>query len=92
MRAMYNPTRMQMIEKAAQKLVQKIKILCPQCSTPGFGVTDAVPGLPCNLCGLPTQSTLAYSYECKKCGYRKEEKYPKGKTAEELMFYDYCNP
>ena len=92
MRAMYNPTRMEVIESAAKKLVKKIKSLCPQCSTPGFGITDAKQGLPCSLCGFKTKSTLSYIYECKKCAFIKEEKYPNNKTEEDPMYCDICNP
>jgi hypothetical protein len=34
MRALFNPTRMKVIEKATQNLIEKIKHLCPNCSTP----------------------------------------------------------
>jgi hypothetical protein len=59
MRAMYNPARMKVIEKATDKLVQKIKSTCLQCQMPGFGITDAKSGLKCNLCGSPTRSILS---------------------------------
>jgi len=92
MRAMFNPTRMKVIEKATQKLVEKIKSCCPKCSTPGFGITDAKTGLPCELCNFPTRSTLSYIYVCQKCSFSKEEKYPKGKKKENPMYCDICNP
>ena len=92
MRAMYNPTRMAVIEKAAQKLVDKINSNCPQCSHPGFSVTEVKPGLPCNLCGSTTRSTLSYIFTCQKCSYNKEQMYPHNKTLEDPMFCDYCNP
>ena len=92
MRAMYNPTRMIVIEKAAQKLVQKIKSACPECNTPGFGITTAKPGLLCSLCGLPTNSTLSYVYVCQRCKYSKEEMYPHNKTSEDPTYCDHCNP
>ena len=92
MRALYNPTRMEVIEKAAIKLVKKIKSLCPNCSTPGFGITEAKQGLPCSLCGFTTRSTLSYIYECKKCAFQKEEKFPHDKTEEDPMYCDICNP
>jgi hypothetical protein len=92
MRAMYNPTRMKVIGKAAIKLADKINSLCPECATPGFDVTFAKPGLPCELCGFPTQSTFSFLYTCVKCGYTKEEKYPNGKQTEDPMHCDLCNP
>ncbi|AEI51392.1 DUF6671 family protein [Runella slithyformis] len=92
MRAMYNPTRMNVIEKATERLVQKIKSTCPQCQMPGFGITEAKKGLECSLCGLPTNSTLSYIYICRHCGCTKEEMYPNNKTTEDPMYCDYCNP
>ena len=92
MRAMYNPTRMSVIGRAVQKLVDKINSHCPQCNTPGFGITEARPGLPCNLCGSLTRSTLSYIYTCKKCSFTKEEMYPNKKTTEDPTYCDYCNP
>ncbi len=92
MRAMFNPTRMSVIEKATQKLVQKIKSACPQCQMPGFGITDAKKGLECSLCGSLTNSTLSYIYICQHCQYTKEEMYPNKKTKEDPMYCDFCNP
>jgi hypothetical protein len=92
MRAMYNPTRMTVIEKATEKLVEQIKSACPQCQMPGFGITDAKKGLECSLCGSPTNSTLSYIYVCQHCQFKKEELYPNKKTTEDPTYCDYCNP
>lgn len=92
MRAMYNPTRMLNIENATIKLVAKVKSLCPSCSMPGFGITDAIRGLPCSLCGMPTQSVLSYVYKCAKCGHSEKLMHPYGKTHEDPQFCDFCNP
>ncbi|HAJ99132.1 MAG TPA: hypothetical protein DCM62_03830 [Bacteroidales bacterium] len=92
MRAMFNPTRMANIEKATEKLAAKACSLCPHCSTPGFGITDSKRGLPCMLCGSPTQSILSHVYSCLKCGYTKDLEYPYGKKSEDPEFCDFCNP
>jgi hypothetical protein len=92
MRAMFNPSRMAVIESATKKLVTKIKAQCPQCSAPGFGVTNAKKGLACSLCGTATSSTLSFTYSCQKCDFKKEEMYPHKKTTEEPMYCDFCNP
>ncbi len=92
MRALYNPTRMEVIKIAAEKLVKKIKSCCPNCKTPGFGITNAKRGLPCEQCGLPTRSTLSYIYVCEKCSFSKEDKFPNQKQFEEPTFCDFCNP
>lgn len=92
MRAMFNPTRMEVIEEVTKKFSQKINSLCPNCNKPGFGVTGQKKGLPCNLCGFPTKSTLAYEYKCQICDFTEEKKFPNGKYSEEPMFCDICNP
>jgi hypothetical protein len=92
MRAMYNPSRMTVIENATKKLVDKVNSCCPQCTIPGFGVTDLRKGLECGLCGSPTNSTLSLIYICQKCNFTKEEMYPNKKTTEDPMYCDYCNP
>lgn len=92
MRALYNPSRMAVIKIAAKKLVDKIKTLCPECKTPGFGVTDVKKGLPCDLCGLPTASTLSLVYTCTKCNFTEEKLYPNSKQTEDPMYCNYCNP
>lgn len=92
MRAMYNPSRMTVIKKTTVRLVERIKSTCPRCATPGFGVVEVKQGLPCSLCGSPTNSTLSHVYRCLKCAAEKEEKYPRGKTTEDPMYCDHCNP
>lgn len=92
MRALYNPTRMQVIEKVTRQLVEKLKSLCPSCQTPGFDVVQVVSGLPCQLCKRPTRSTLYHKYECKKCKYSANKMYPRGIQYEEPMYCDTCNP
>lgn len=92
MRAMYNPTRMEVIEQATIKLVNKINSCCPACATPGFDVTNTIQGLPCALCGSPTQSTLYAVRSCVQCNYTDQVQYPNGKMTEEPLYCDYCNP
>ena len=92
MRAMYNPTRMKVIEKATWQLIEKIKSICPSCKTPGFDIVDAVSGLPCELCKCPTRSTLYYMYQCKKCNYSCKKMFPRGIAYEDPTYCDTCNP
>lgn len=92
MRAMFNPTRMSVIENATKKLVEKLNMHCPSCNTPGFGITNSKPGLPCQLCNMPTNGILAYIYSCNKCSYSMEEKIKNVRTTEDPMFCDFCNP
>ena len=92
MRALYNPSRMQVIKTATEKLLAKINSLCPRCGKPGFGITDAKRGLECSLCGSPTNSILSHIYICQHCQYREEKIYPHKRTSEDPMYCDYCNP
>lgn len=92
MRAMYNPTRMKVIQTTAQKLIAKIKSTCPVCNCPGFDVSEIKPGLPCSNCLLPTRSTLSHIYQCKNCNYIEEKKFPRNIHYEDPMYCDNCNP
>ena len=92
MRAMFNPSRMKVIEKATLKLVKKIKSICPKCEAPGFGIVDRKEGLPCSLCNFPTHSTLSHIYNCQKCNFTEAVEFPNGKKTEEPMYCDICNP
>ena len=92
MRAMYNPTRRNVIQAATIKLVEKIKNTCPACKTPGFGITGIKEGLPCSACKAPTRSILCHIYCCQKCNYEEYKAYPYEKTEEDPMYCDRCNP
>ncbi len=92
MRAMYNPTRMEVIRKLTLKLVDKINSKCSNCNTPGFGVTEVKEGLPCSYCKFPTSSIKSHIYFCLKCDFTEEKNFPNGKQFEEPMYCDICNP
>lgn len=92
MRANFNPTRMEVIEKAAVKLLNAVKSLCLKCKAPGFIVTKVLSGLPCSWCNCPTNSTLSYLYSCKKCEFTNELLYPHEKTKEDPAYCNFCNP
>ncbi|MFC5192068.1 DUF6671 family protein [Algoriphagus aquatilis] len=92
MRAHLNPTRMKVIKETAQKLLEKIRSCCPSCSLPGFAVVSAEPGLPCSWCGTPTRSILFQTKTCTHCGHTDRVHFPQGKTTEDPMYCDRCNP
>ncbi len=92
MRAMYNPTRMKVIESTTKKLLKKIKSQCPSCKAPGYSVIDAKPGLLCKNCGAPTRSILLHIFSCQTCNFSQEKLYPHSKTSEDPMYCDFCNP
>ncbi len=92
MRAMYNPTRMEVIRQLTLKLVDKINSKCPICSTPGFSITDVNEGLLCSYCQFPTRSIKSHIYSCAKCHYTEEKNFPNNKKTEDPMYCDICNP
>lgn len=92
MRALYNPSRMKVIKKAGQNLIENIRSLCPKCKSPGFVVSFVTPGLPCELCGMASRSVLSFTYICKSCSFKSEKKFPHGRQYEDPMYCDKCNP
>ena len=92
MRAMCNPTRMQVIVQATLNLIQKIAQLCPQCSCPGFDLLQRQPGLPCAWCSAPTNLVLAEIYQCQKCQFQASKMYPSGKKLADPGNCLYRNP
>lgn len=92
MRASFNPTRMSAIQEAVNDLVKNVCSMCPSCNTPGFSVQKSEAGLPCQLCGNPTRSTLKNILECRKCNHQSDVWFPNTKRVEDPMYCDYCNP
>ena len=92
MRAMSNPTRMGVIRKATEGLINKAKSKCPSCLFPGFSVSRMSPGLPCEACGFPTESILIHHYECKYCGHSEDKENPDGLLMADPMHCGICNP
>ena len=91
MRAMFNPTRMEVIAKTAKLLAEKINAICPACHFPGFGVTQRIAGLPCHLCNRPTSLTLKLVKTCQHCSNQSEVLSPEGESCDP-MYCNYCNP
>jgi hypothetical protein len=91
MRAMHNPARMRVIAAAAERLVAKLRSCCPACQAPGYSRVEAIAGLPCAECGLPTRSARSYRYACQRCAHTATVART-DKTAEDPMYCDYCNP
>jgi hypothetical protein len=92
MRAMHNPTRMEVIKELTDKLIEKMRCCCPACNRPGFGITDVKRGLLCACCSLPTNSVKTVIYSCSGCHHTEFVDYPEEKKEEDPMFCDYCNP
>jgi hypothetical protein len=92
MRAMHNPTRLLVIAEATKNLVENAKSHCPKCDFPGFIAHESITGLPCGLCHHPTRSIRALKYLCDSCGFESVNPRPDGKTEEDPMYCDFCNP
>jgi hypothetical protein len=92
MRAMYNPTRMSVIKRVCQKLIEKVKNTCPLCLTPGFDVVERIPGLPCSFCKMPTDSIVTERFACQACQHSLQKTRGDGKAFEDPMYCSVCNP
>lgn len=92
MRAMFNPTRMQVIEQATQNLIAKIQSTCPNCDYPGFDVVEQKRGLPCQWCHLPTQLIKAETYRCQHCRFQEDRLFPQGIEFADPGQCSHCNP
>jgi hypothetical protein len=92
MRAMYNPTRMQVIAEATQNLVQNLTCRCPACQWPNFAIAERNVGLPCSWCGAPTDLIRSVIYHCQHCGFRQESFFPNGQNTADPGQCPFCNP
>lgn len=92
MRAMYNPTRMQVITKATQNLINITLNPCPNCLCPGFDVIESQPGLTCAICQSPTDLIKANIYQCQKCQFQQTKAFPNGIKFADPTYCNYCNP
>lgn len=89
MRALFNPTRMEVIQHTTQLLLQKLKTTCPVCNCPGFDVVDTLPGRPCAWCHAPTPLIQQEIYRCQHCAF--QEKISLEAKADP-MYCPHCNP
>ena len=90
-RAHAHPTRREAIHLAAENLRDKLLSLCPACGTPGFWLSERLPGLLCADCGAPTRETRAEVWGCPKCGLRETRVIPAQSLADPGRC-DFCNP
>jgi hypothetical protein len=92
MRAMMNPTRMNIIHQLAIKLVNRLKQTCAQCHTPGFGKLSFSGNLSCESCGTPTELYEKKILSCLKCDYQEILARPDLLKKSNPQFCSYCNP
>lgn len=91
MRAHRNPTRMRAIERAAQDLVRRFYLRCPDCGFPGYDIVERISGLPCEWCGLPTDCAQFVKLSCKRCG-REEQRPAAAQSTADPGHCSSCNP
>ena len=89
LRAMHNPTRQKVIQRTAEKLLQALQTVCPQCNTPAFLPNDTEKGLPCEWCGNPTDLVMKEISCCKSCAYTATKTHTHKANP---MYCMYCNP
>ncbi len=92
MRAHMNPTRMAFIEELGEKLLRCLKSNCPNCGIPGWGVVLKKAGLPCELCGLPTDMILHEVKVCSACNHTEESGRSDNLKFADPTYCANCNP
>ncbi|WP_353673706.1 DUF6671 family protein [Synechocystis sp. LKSZ1] len=90
MRALYNPTRMAIIEQATQNLLETLQCFCPSCHCPGFTVQKREAGLPCAWCGGPTALIQTEIYGCQRCDCQQTREV--NPSFADPMYCCACNP
>lgn len=90
LRAHRCPPRHALIRAATEDLIARATTRCPACTTPGFGVTETVPGLPCGHCGRPTDLHKTLVYRCTHCQHTLHT--PATELAADPGACSYCNP
>lgn len=92
MRAHLNPTRMKSLALLAERLTQRLAMLCPVCATPGFGRTGTRNGLLCGGCGGPTGMVASEVFGCPACDHSEERGRQDGLRWAEPLHCPTCNP
>jgi hypothetical protein len=92
MRAMMNPTRMELITELADKLSSRIATICPSCTCPGFGLCSTIGSLPCASCGANTNFYEGEIWGCINCSHKDFKKRRDGLLTADPSYCNYCNP
>jgi len=92
MRACFNPSRMKVIGLLAEKLADRLAILCPKCDTPGWGKVRVEKGLKCGWCYLETELIKLEIFGCAKCDYEEFALPSHGLKKADPGSCSYCNP
>jgi hypothetical protein len=89
-RAHKSPSRARTIAALCNRMARRLATACPQCATPGFGQIDVEHGVPCSLCGAPTQVIRADIHGCGRCEHR--TRVSRGLVTADPQRRDACNP
>lgn len=92
MRAMMNPSRMNVINTLAYKLAKRVASTCVQCGTPGFPNNIKSGHLYCGLCFQETKVPKFIDMKCLKCDYLEQKEINPEKQFADPQYCDYCNP
>jgi len=92
MRAHVNPGRMTAIAILASRFASRIATLCPACTSPGYGPSDSISGLPCEWCGEPSTLVRWIIHRCPACRHEARLPRPDGLLKSDPMHCLSCNP
>lgn len=92
MRAMMNPSRMNVIDTLTHKLARRVATTCKKCNTPGFGKLDVSGYLDCKLCSQQTKVPKFKALTCFKCDYFEIDIIDQDIKFADPLYCDYCNP
>jgi len=92
LRAHMNPTRLRVIASLGEALRDRLATPCPDCGVPGFGRIHVDAGLPCELCGTPTDLVRAEVHGCSACACRVTQPRGDGRTTADAGHCPECNP
>lgn len=92
MRAHRNPTRMRSIRRLGVSMVRRLCRRCPSCGSPGWGLVETEPGLPCEACGTATDLTRLEVWGCPHCVHREWHPRRDGLAVAQPVDCPWCNP
>lgn len=92
MRAMFNPTRMQVIKELTSDLINRIQSVCSNCGAYGFGDLEIAGHLPCSDCGFSTRLYQNIIQKCIRCNYQITKPRPDMLYLAEPTYCNICNP
>ena len=92
MRAMFNPSRMEVIGELAAKMADRLATHCPKCSFPGWGKIRVEKGLKCSSCLSETDLLKSEIFGCVKCDFETIHGRADRLTQAEPKNCRYCNP